>query len=349
MAVDEKYLADVEEILSHRHDNGGDLWATPDKRLLKGAPFSTLESVSFLTELGMSPEDPVIRDASELIFSTWQKDGRFKVYPQGGIYPCHTINAAEVLCQMGYASDDRMQRTFRHLLEIQYEDGGWRCNKFSFGRGPETERSNPHPTLTALNAFRFSEYFNREPALERAVEFLLEHWTIRKPIGPCHYGIGTLFMQVEYPFVITTSSFTSTSFLSTTVRRKTNGSFRHWMPWNPRLWTDRLWWSASSRSLPSFHSVKKVNQASWRRDGITKSSETLEEANSRLLRVKQRKLCRLFTYRSQRKTEHELQQRSCLNQSLTNTSDTIWTRFELLNLKTCQTSLIISPLSKLVT
>lgn len=200
VTVDEKYLADVEEILSHRHDNGGDLWATPDKRLLKGAPFSTLESVSFLTELGMSPEDPVIRDASELIFSTWQQEGRFKVYPQGGIYPCHTVNAADVLCQIGYASDDRMKRTFRHLLEIQYEDGGWRCNKFSFGRGPETEFSNPHPTLTALSAFRFSEYLNREPALERAVEFLLEHWTIRKPIGPCHYGIGTLFMQVEYPF-----------------------------------------------------------------------------------------------------------------------------------------------------
>jgi hypothetical protein len=29
---------------------------------------------------------------------------------------------------------------------------------------------------------------------------MLEHWTIKKPIGPCHYGIGTLFMQVEYPF-----------------------------------------------------------------------------------------------------------------------------------------------------
>ena len=28
----------------------------------------------------------------------------------------------------------------------------------------------------------------------------MEHWTIRKPIGPCHYGMGTLFMQVEYPF-----------------------------------------------------------------------------------------------------------------------------------------------------
>jgi hypothetical protein len=32
------------------------------------------------------------------------------------------------------------------------------------------------------------------------VDFLLWHWTIRKPIGPCHYGIGKLFMQVEYPF-----------------------------------------------------------------------------------------------------------------------------------------------------
>ncbi|HAW70901.1 MAG TPA: prenyltransferase, partial [Firmicutes bacterium] len=77
---------------------------------------------------------------------------------------------------------------------------GWRCKKFSFGRGPETEYSNPFPTLTALNAFRFSNYCNNEPALDKAVDFLLEHWRIRKPIGPCHYGIGTLFMQVEYPF-----------------------------------------------------------------------------------------------------------------------------------------------------
>uniref|UniRef100_UPI000A650119 hypothetical protein n=1 Tax=Clostridium sp. NkU-1 TaxID=1095009 RepID=UPI000A650119 len=51
-----------------------------------------------------------------------------------------------------------------------------------------------------LDAFRFSGYLNKEQALDKAVDFLLEHWVIRKPIGPCHYGIGTLFMQVEYPF-----------------------------------------------------------------------------------------------------------------------------------------------------
>ena len=78
-------------------------------------------------------------------------------------------------------------------------DGGWRCNKFSFGRGPETEHSNPFPTLAILDAFRFSGYLNNEPALDKAVEFLLEHWVIRKPIGPCQYGMGKLFMQVGYP------------------------------------------------------------------------------------------------------------------------------------------------------
>ncbi len=200
MAVQKQYEADVEAILTHRYDNGGDLWTTPDNRLLKGAPFSTLESMLLLLELGMEPTEPLLREATELLFSSWQQDGRFKLYPKGAVYPCQTAHAANVLCHMGYAADSRVQKTLRHLLDIQYTDGGWRCNKFSFGRGPETEYSNPLPTLTVLNAFRFSDYLNHEPALDRAVDFLLEHWTIKQPIGPCHYGIGTLFMQVEYPF-----------------------------------------------------------------------------------------------------------------------------------------------------
>ena len=200
MAVDEQYSSDVEAILSHRYDSGADLWTTPDKHLLKGAPFSTLESVLFLLELGLESTAPLLQEAAELIFSTWREDGRFKLSSQGAIYPCHTVHTAEVLCCMGYVNDVRLQKTFEHLLDIQYTDGGWRCNKFSFGRGPETEFSNPFPTLTALNAFRFTNYLNNELELDKAVDFLLEHWTLKKPIGPCHYGIGTLFMQVEYPF-----------------------------------------------------------------------------------------------------------------------------------------------------
>jgi hypothetical protein len=200
MAVDAMYAADVEQILSHRYDNGSDLWATPDVRLIVGAPFSTLESALYLVELGMSPDEPILKDVAALIFSAWRADGRFRLYPTGTIYPCQTIHAADALCRMGYAADERIQATFRHLVETRHIDGGWRCNKFSFGRGPETECSNPFPTLVALDAFRYSVNPDSSPEFDGAVDFLLSHWTIRKPIGPCHYGIGTLFMQVEYPF-----------------------------------------------------------------------------------------------------------------------------------------------------
>jgi len=199
MAI-EKYQSDIDAIMSHRHDGGADYWTTPDKRLLKGGSFSAYCSALMLLELGMEPSEPVLQKTAEMFFDAWRKDGRFKLYPTGGIYPCHTARAAHLLCRMGYVADERIQTTLRYLLESPYTDGGWRCNKFSFGRGPETEHSNPFPTLTVLDAFRFSNYLNNEPALDRAVEFLLEHWTIKKPIGPCQYGIGTLFMKVEYPF-----------------------------------------------------------------------------------------------------------------------------------------------------
>lgn len=198
--VESRYLSDVNTILSHRHDLGADYWTTPDKRLLKGSPFSAYNSALMLLELGMEPNNPILKAVEELFFSTWKQDGRFQLYPKGGILPCHTAPAASLLCQMGHQADERLQKTFRYFLETQYTDGGWRCNKFSYGRGPETEYSNPLPTLAALNAFRFTDYLNHEPALDKSVDFLLEHWVIKKPIGPCHYGIGTLFMQVEYPW-----------------------------------------------------------------------------------------------------------------------------------------------------
>ncbi|MBL1226920.1 prenyltransferase [Enterococcus sp. BWR-S5] len=200
MTVIKEYKEDVEKILSHRYDLGADYWTTEDKRLIKGAPFSTMESMMLLTELGMDDSDSIIEETAKLIFSTWREDGCFQLTGKGAILPCHTVNAANTLCHMGYSEDERVQTTFQHLLATQYELGGWRCNKFSYGRGEETLYANPGPTLTGLNAFRFTPYLNQESTLEPAVELLLEHWRIKRPIGPCHYGIGTLFMQPEYPF-----------------------------------------------------------------------------------------------------------------------------------------------------
>lgn len=198
MAVAPRYRADVEAIVATRGDNGADFWATPDRRLAKGGPFSTVEAPALLVELGVDPAEEVLRGAAELLLSTWRQDGRFRLSASGAIYPCHTVNAARVLCLLGYASDDRVRGTFDHLLGALHDDGGWRCKKFSYGRGPETESSNPGPTLAALDALRLAGLTGSAPA--GAVELLLEHWVSRAPLGPCHYGIGTLFMQIGYPF-----------------------------------------------------------------------------------------------------------------------------------------------------
>ncbi len=241
--MENPFQADIAAILSHLRDNGGDLWTTPDRRLLKGAPFSTLECAGYLLELGMKPDDPLLLRVADLIFSAWQEDGRFKVYPQGGIYPCQTALAAAALCHLGYGEDARLQKTFRHLLDIQHDDGGWRCNKFSFGRGPETAYSNPFPTLTVLDAFRFSGTLSRQPALDRAAEFLLGHWVTRAPLGPCHYGIGTLFMQLEYPFR-GYNLFLYVYVLSFyPYARKDPGFCRPWPPSRPSFRMGGSWWN----------------------------------------------------------------------------------------------------------
>lgn len=200
MTVPKKYQPDVRSILEKRYDNGADFWATPDGRWGTGSPFSTFDCILVLTELGMKPSDPILKGAAEQILNAWQENGRFRPALKGSGYPCNTANAARALCRIGYANDSRIKKTFQHLLEIQHSDGGWRCNTARLGKSPTTDASNPGTTLAALDAFRFSPFLNRDKRPDKAVLFLLDHWETRQPLGPCLYGIGTLFMKVEYPF-----------------------------------------------------------------------------------------------------------------------------------------------------
>ncbi|MBP1040335.1 prenyltransferase [Vagococcus sp. BWB3-3] len=195
-----QFKHDIEAIMSHQTDNGFDLWTTPDLKLLKGAPFTTLESPLYLLELGLPLSDPLFAKVADLIFSTWRKDGRFKISPAGAIYPCHVALALKTLCYLGHSSDERLQHSLAFLINIQEVDGGWKCHKYSFGRGEETTYSTPNTTLIILDCLRFFEFPEKEAVTRKAIEFLLHHWEIKRPISPCHYGIGTLFMQTEYPF-----------------------------------------------------------------------------------------------------------------------------------------------------
>jgi hypothetical protein len=199
--MNKRYVTDVDAILARRHDNGGDYWASADGRLGVGEPFSTVTSLLLLHELKVARTHEAVRGALQLLVRAWRPDGRYRLAPSGALYPCATAAAARVLCRFGWARDSRLQQTLVHLLETQHDDGGWRCNKFPYGRGPETRFSNPGVTLPVLDIFRFTSHLNKNRALDRAVDSLLDHWVVRRPMGPCHFGIGTLFMQVEFPFL----------------------------------------------------------------------------------------------------------------------------------------------------
>lgn len=201
MATRDDTRADIEVILARRRANGADFWATPDGRWGTGSPFSTFDCVLLLTELGVKATDPVLRGAADVLFAAQTEDGRFRPAPKGSVYPCHTANAARALARLGYARDERLKRTFEHLLETQHEDGGWRCNTVRPGKGAVTDASNPGVTWSVLDAFRFTRRRNADARLDRAVRTLLGHWRTRRPLGPCAFGIGTLFGRVEYPFL----------------------------------------------------------------------------------------------------------------------------------------------------
>lgn len=199
MTLKEKYKTDIEIIFSMKKHLGGDLWTTEDNRIGKGSPFSARDVAIMLADLGFTKKDTLVKALAGKIFMTWQEDGRFKMAPSGSIFACHTISALRALCCLGYSGDKRLKITFDYLKQIQHVDGGWRCNKVKMGKGPETDCSNPGTTLEALDAFRFIKKPN-DKSFDHSIEFLLRHWEIKKPLGPCYFGIGTLFMQTEFPF-----------------------------------------------------------------------------------------------------------------------------------------------------
>ncbi len=194
--------SDVRSVLSHRHDNGADFWATPDGRIYVGNPFSTISSLCILHELGVGAEHEAAAGDLELVRAACRDDGRIRVAPRAPLYPCYTAEAARALCRFGLGDDHAVLRTVSHFLESAEPTGGWRCSYTRFGRGPETEYASPGATLYVLDTLRFfPELREGNEIVDRAVESLLAHWEIRTPIGPCHHGIGSLFLQVEYPFI----------------------------------------------------------------------------------------------------------------------------------------------------
>lgn len=104
-------------------------------------------------------------------------------------------NALAVCCRLGLATDPRARLLARSLIEWQWPDGGWNCNRGASGR-----RSSFHESLTP--AWGLWEYWRatgwaeaRDAAL-RAAELLLDHHLVRSLSGEV---IDPGWLVIHYP------------------------------------------------------------------------------------------------------------------------------------------------------
>lgn len=196
-------MSTIYEILKRQNDNGGQFWSREDGDIHAPFGFSTIDTLFVLGEVGYSVNDSTqITNAIDFILSYQTPEGCFKYSLKSSKLPCMTARIIAGMGRLGYKNDLRIEKSYQWMLNTQWDDGGWRCKTVKLGKSPLTDASNPGTTLYVLDAFRFR---NNSPEdidkLEKAVDFLLQHWEVKQPVGPCNFGIGSMFMKIEYPFL----------------------------------------------------------------------------------------------------------------------------------------------------
>lgn len=196
-------IFETEAVFNRHEDNGGPYWSRTDGDIHVPSGYSTIDTLFVLGELGLSEKDnSLIRKAVDFIFTYQSQEGCFKYSLKSSKLPCITARVIAALGRLGVQRDQGMEKGFTWLIDKQWEDGGWRCPTVKPGRSPLTDASNPGTTLYVLDAFRFRKNNSQElKKLDKGVDFLLQHWEVRQPVGPCAFGIGTIFHKIEYPFL----------------------------------------------------------------------------------------------------------------------------------------------------
>lgn len=194
--------ADIQAIINRQNDNGGPYWSRADGNIYAPYGLATIDTLTVLGEMDVKVNDhPLIAEAVEYILTYQTGNGSFRYAPKSSKLPCLTARIIAALGHLG-VKDTRLENSYNWLLNTQCIDGGWRCGTIKMGKSPITDASNPGTTLYVLDAFRFRENCIHDmDQLNQGVDFLLQHWDVRQPIGPCLFGIGSQFLKIEYPFL----------------------------------------------------------------------------------------------------------------------------------------------------
>jgi hypothetical protein len=154
------------EILAAREPSGG--WGDfPNPYRPKYT--STNWKMLALSDLGLTREEPTVRDACEFWMNGLAATGeRLGGSSTGTPHYCVSANMARALIRFGYADDPRVRRTLEWLAEIADPKGGWSC----FGRGRNLDSWE---ALSAFAVYPRSKWTkSMAAAVENGAEFFLQ-------------------------------------------------------------------------------------------------------------------------------------------------------------------------------
>jgi hypothetical protein len=135
-----------------------------------------------LMELGLPSNDPTVRIACEKVLNWLTGDAHRKTIPtiNGLTRRCGSQegNALATCTYFGMAADHRVKYLADSLIEWQWPDGGWNCD-----RDPETRHSSFYETITPLRGlFHYYQATGDKTyldAAEKAGELFLRHKLFR--------------------------------------------------------------------------------------------------------------------------------------------------------------------------
>jgi squalene-hopene/tetraprenyl-beta-curcumene cyclase len=135
----------------------------------------TARCISFLSQTGMAPTDPVMRRALNFLRREQEPDGSwFGRWGTNYIYGTWSVLCA--LNAVGLSNEDpAVRRAVDWLVAVQREDGGWGEDEESYGSAPHGRYGESTPSQTAWAVLGLMAAGSMDhPAVARGIAWLME-------------------------------------------------------------------------------------------------------------------------------------------------------------------------------
>ncbi len=153
-----------------------------------------------LVELGISADEPRARAAADQVLGwlTGNSHRRRVQRINGLTRRCASQegNALAVCCRLGLADDPRVEYLAASLLEWQWPDGGWNCDKAEGARHSSFYESLA-PLWGLIEYHRVTDDADCGKAVKRTAEFFLKHQLFRS--DRTGEVINPEWLQLHYP------------------------------------------------------------------------------------------------------------------------------------------------------